>query len=439
MSLPDGTPHAIADASDHPRPRVLLIASTTGYQVREFANAAERLGIELVFATDRCHVLQDPWGDAAIPLRFTDVSSGLDTLVEIANAPGGKFDGIVAVGDRPAFVASQAAPRLGLRFSSPDSVAASGNKFLARERFRAAGLLVPNYALIAPGSTVHTVALSTRYPCVLKPLGLAGSRGVIRANHADEFVQAFARIRKILDGAQSAGTGHLPAGSIQVEDFIPGREFALEGLVTDGRLQVLAIFDKPDPLDGPYFEETIYRTPSHEPESIQREIVRTTERAVTALGLTSGPIHAEMRVNESGVWMLEVAARPIGGLCSRVLRFDRNRSLEELILLHALGPVPSDEVSSATLSPGSHGVMMIPIPQSGVYQSVDGLEDARAVPGIEDVVITAKEGQMLEPLPEGASYLGFIFCHSARDVEPILRASHRRLSFRLNAAFPVVR
>jgi len=214
--------------------------------------------------------------------------------------------------------------------------------------------------LIAPGSTVHTVALSTRYPCVLKPLGLAGSRGVIRANHADEFVQAFARIRKILDGAQSAGTGHLPAGSIQVEDFIPGREFALEGLVTDGRLQVLAIFDKPDPLDGPYFEETIYRTPSHEPESIQREIVRTTERAVTALGLTSGPIHAEMRVNESGVWMLEVAARPIGGLCSRVLRFDRNRSLEELILLHALGPVPSDEVSSATLSPGSHGVMMIP-------------------------------------------------------------------------------
>jgi len=230
--------------------------------------------------------------------------------------------------------------------------------------------------------------------------------------------------------------GGEPDQEIQAEDFIPGREFALEGLITGGRLQVLALFDKPDPLDGPFFEETIYLTPSREPAAVRNAVFDTTQRAVAALGLTDGPIHAEMRVNDAGVWMLEVAARPIGGLCSRVLRFNSDTSLEELILRHALG----ENVSSYCLAPGAHGVMMIPIPRAGIYIDVSGLGQALQVAGIEDIVITAKPGQMMVPLPEGASYLGFIFARgsTADCVNSVLRQSHSLLQFSFATSLPVV-
>ncbi len=389
-------------------PRVLLFASTTGYQVRSFAQAAEKLGIELILATDRCHVLDDPWGDDAIAIGFEDPESR------------GPFDGVLAVGDQPAFVAAQFAQRTGVAFSSPGAVAVAKNKFLSRERFKAAGLLVPEYRLNAQ---------PLRYPCVLKPLRLSASRGVIRADDSSQFEAAFARIQKLLE--------HEEDRSIQVEDFIPGREFALEGIVSKGKLQTLALFDKPDPLDGPFFEETIYVTPSREAERLRHAIHETAQAAVTALGLTHGPVHAEMRVNDRGVWMLEIAARPIGGLCSSVLRFENGESLEEILLRHAIG----EDVSATRLAIGGHGVMMIPIPRAGVYWGTRGLDDARAVDGIEDVVITAKEGQMMLLLPEGASYLGFIFARadSAESAEAALRRSHACLHFELATALPVVR
>lgn len=404
--------------------RVLVIAATTGYQTRVFADAARRMGLDLILATDRCHVLEDPWGDDAVALRFDDPSPGIEALAE-----RGPFDGIVAVGDQPAFIAAQAAARLGLPFSPAGAVLAAKNKFMARECFRAAGLLTPRYQLYPVASDPREAARVTPYPCVLKPIGLSASRGVIRANDPDEFTGAFMRIRNLLAREQEH--------AIQVEDFIPGREFALEGLVTGGRLHVLALFDKPDPLDGPFFEESIYVTPSREPEEVQRSIFDAAQRAIDALGLTHGPVHAEMRVNPRGVWMLEVAARPIGGLCSQVLRFEGEVTLEEVILRHALGEGGRDE----RLAPGAHGVMMIPIPRGGVFTGVDGLDRARGVPGIEDIIVTAKEGQMLAPLPEGASYLGFIFARgpSPGAVEGILRESHAFLEFHFSSALPVVR
>lgn len=404
--------------------RILLFAATTGYQVRVFAEAARAMGLDLVLATDRCHILENPWGDDAVPVRFEDPSAAMNVL-----AARGPFDGVVAVGDGPAVVAAQAAARLGLRFSPPDAVLAAKNKFLAHERFRRAGLNVASYHLLAPEADAAGESRATRYPCVLKPIALSASRGVIRADDPPEFIEAFERIQKLLDNQ--------PERSIQVEDFIPGREFALEGLVTAGRLQTLALFDKPDPLDGPFFEETIYLTPSRETGVVQASILETTQRAVHGLGLTFGPVHAEMRVNDCGVWMLEVAARPIGGLCSRVLRFEGGASLEQVILRHALG----EDVSRFHLMPGVHGVMMIPIPRAGVFTGVEGVAAARQTPGIEDVVITAKEGQMLVPLPEGASYAGFIFAHGAHSdfVDRALRAAHSQLDFQLAMALPVVR
>ncbi len=302
---------------------------------------------------------------------------------------------------------------------------AAGDKYRTRELFRMAGMNVPAYSLVYSEG-------AARYPCVLKPLHLSASRGVIRANGPQEFSEAYARIRKM--------TGDEP---VLVEDFSPGREFALEGIVTGGRLQTLAIFDKPDPLDGPFVEETIYVTPSREPQDVQRAMEAAAQSAIGALGLTHGPVHAEMRVNGRGVWMLEAAARPIGGLCSRVLRFAARPvdpqavSLEELLLQHALGR----DVSTAKLAPGAHGVMMIPIPCAGIYSGADGVERAGQTDDMEAVEITAKLGQHLEPLPEGQSYLGFLFSRapSQERVERALRQAHACLSFRMAQTLPVVR
>jgi formate-dependent phosphoribosylglycinamide formyltransferase (GAR transformylase) len=406
--------------------RILLVAATTGYQVREFAEAARALDVELILATDRCHILDNPWGDDAAPVRFEDPEQGIEAL-----ASRGPFDGVLAVGDRPACVAAQAAERLGLRFHPAEAARAAANKLLAREHFRAFGMPVPEFRRI----TLADAAIAdVRFPCVLKPLDSSASRGVIRANNREEFAEAAARIARM--------QAHGQEKDLLVEDYIPGREFALEGVVTAGKLHTLAIFDKPDPLEGPYFEETIYLTPSREPDrepnNVQRSIRETAQAAVTALGLTHGPVHAEMRVNDRGVWILEVAARPIGGLCARVLRFGAPHfTLEQVLLRHALG----EDVSTAALAPGSHGVMMIPIPHAGVYRGVQGLDEARRVPGVEDIIITAKEGQELLPLPEGSTYLGFLFFRnrSADLVLDGLRQVHEGLKFVFSAVLPVVK
>lgn len=406
--------------------RLLLVAATTGYQTRAFAEAAERLGFDLALATDRCHVLEDPWGDRALPLRFEDPEAAADAI-----AQHGTIDGIVAIGDRPAYLAAVAAAKLGLPYNPVDAVAACHNKFLARERFRSAGLPVPDYRLVPLANGPKRAALEARYPGVLKPLGMSASRGVIRANNPVEFRAAFRRIEALLRKPETLRLREEQSRFIQVETFIEGREYALEGIMTHGSFRALALFDKPDPLDGPFFEETIYVTPSREAAEVQREIIRTTEAAVRALGLTHGPIHAEMRVNPRGVWMLEVAARPIGGLCSRVLP-----GLEELILRHAAG----EDVSDVQLGGGGAGVMMIPIPRPGVYADVEGVEAARMLPLIEDVIITAKQGQKLVPLPEGSSYLGFIFARGGNsfEVEHVLREAHQQLRFEISTALPVL-
>jgi biotin carboxylase len=408
------------------RKKLLLIGATTGYQTRVFADAAARLGFDLTLATDRCHVLDDPWGDHALALRFEDPEAAAATI-----AAESQVDGIVAVGDRPAYIAAMAAQRLGIPYNSPDSVLACRNKYLARERFQATGLLVPEFHRIVLAAGPHPAAETAHYPCVLKPLGLSASRGVIRANNPEEFVTAFERIQALLADPDIARLRDEQDQFLQVESFIEGREFALEGILNHGRLRVLALFDKPDPLDGPYFEETIYLTPSREEAAIQREIIRTTELAVQALGLWHGPIHAEMRVNSRGVWMLEVAARPIGGLCARVLP-----GLEDLILRHAAG----EDIETVALPTCAAGVMMIPIPREGIYSTTQGLEEARSTRGVEDIIITAKQGQKLAPLPEGNSYLGFIFARgdSPEIVEHALRASHEQLRFEIATALRVV-
>jgi len=409
--------------------RILIVAATSGYQTRMFADAARRLGAMPVLATDRCHVLEDPWGDQAIPVRFDDPYSAAETI-----AQAGPFDGIVAVADRPTLIAALAAAKLGMPYNSPASVEAARNKFLARQRFKTAGLPVPRFFRVPLDRDPAETAALSPYPCVLKPLGLSASRGVIRANNPAEFVAAFRRIEALLARPEILMMREEQNHYIQVESFIEGKEYALEGVLTDGRLRTLAVFEKPDPLDGPFFEETIYITP---PQAPQSALVAATEKAIRALGLTRGPVHAELRCDGREAWVLEVAARPIGGLCAKALRFRGGMTLEELLLRHAAG----EDVSRIEREEGSSGVMMIPIDQGGVYEGVEGLETALQAPGVEEIAITAKVGQKLEPLPEGASYLGFIFSRGSApaDVERSLREALAKLRFQVAGTLPVMR
>ena len=395
--------------------RLLLVASKAGYQTEAFAAAAARLELDvrLDLATNRCHHLEDPWRDGALAVDFEN-----PVLERQA------WDGITAVGDQATVIAARLAADFGLPYHPLDAVQACRSKFDMRERFRLAGMLTPRYERV----TERVCGLE--FPCVLKPLGLSASRGVIRANNQEEFDAAYGRIRRML--SQTPDLARDPRSAfIQIEEFIPGREFAIEGLVTEGRLQVLAIFDKPDPLDGPFFEETIYTTPSREAEPVREAMREAAQRAVTALGLWHGPVHAECRVNARGVWMLEAAGRPIGGLCARVLRFDSGMGLEEVIIRHALGLC-----EPVRLAPGEAAVMMIPIPRGGIYHGVTGLEEARA--GVESIEITAVPGQLLVPLPEGASYLGFIFARGG-EAEQAVREAHGKLKFEVLTALPLLK
>lgn len=418
--------------------RVLLFATTTGYQTRTFGEAAGRLGVEIVYATDRCDKLADPWADGAIAVRYHDHPASLAAVHEAAAAR--PVSGILAVGDRPTVLAAEAAQALGLPWHPPDAARLARDKRAARHAWRVAGVPVPWSQSVTTRNDPVAVSRELEYPVVIKPTILSGSRGVMRANDPREFVAAFERLVRLLDSTEIRQLRDPDAGVVQIEEYVDGREYAVEALLDGGVPRVLAVFDKPDPLDGPCFEETIYVTPSRAPLVLQDRMKETIERAALALGLSHGPVHAECRVRDGVVYVLEIAARPIGGLCARALRFrDRDGEtigLEELLLRHALG----DDVTGWTREPDASGVMMIPIPRAGILRSVEGIDDTRAIPGVDDVRVTAKMGQRLVPLPEGASYLGFIFAHAAAPdaAEQALREAHAALRFAIDAELPVV-
>src|SRR6266849_1650748 len=342
-----------------PSKRLLLFAGKLGYQTRSFEESVLKLGVELVYVTDRCHQLEDPWGDRAIAVHFENPEVAAYTVME--SLRGQDVDGVLAPGDRPAVAAAYAARGLGISYNHPAAVEACRNKLRMREIFRDAGLRVPWFRNISINPPPEPALLGISYPCVLKPLSLSASQGVVRANNREEFFAAAARVRRLLESPEIRSTREPNLDQMLVEGYIPGREVAVEGLLTDGRLRALAVFDKPDPLEGPYFEETIYVTPSRLPAAEQRAVEQCAREGARALGLSQGPIHAEFRINEHGGWPLEIAPRPIGGLCARALRFLLGSEkeligLEELLMRHALEFPGSDSQREQLAA----GVMMIP-------------------------------------------------------------------------------
>jgi D-alanine-D-alanine ligase-like ATP-grasp enzyme len=422
------------------RKRVLVFAGKLGYQTRSFDVAARKLGVELRFVTDRCHQLDDPWGDRAIAVHFESPDVAAYTVLEGVRRSGENVDGILALGDRPAVAASYVARGLGLTYNHPLAVEACRSKLRMREVFRDAGLRVPWFRAVALQPSPEPALLGISFPCVVKPLSLSASTGVIRANNREEFLAAAGRVRRVLESPEVLASREANLDQMIVEAYIPGKEVAVEGLLTDGELRVLAIFDKADPLEGPFFEETIYVTPSRLSAGQVNEIERCAMDAVRALGLSRGPVHAEFRINEDGVWPLEVAPRPIGGLCARALRFanadsDEVIGLEELLLRQAV-EMP---VRNWTREPAASGVMMIPVPASGVLERVEGESAAREVRGITDLEITARLHDYIAAWPEGSSYLGFLFARgeTAEEVERALRAAQGELRFAIQERLAV--
>jgi biotin carboxylase len=413
--------------------RIILLLGSHTYRANPFVAAAQRLGLEVIKGLDLPAQLGEMW-QVTLPLDFKDPDQAVARLVAYAREH--PVRAILSVDDGATLIAARACAELGLSHNSPEASLAARNKHVMRQALSKAGVPVPGFQLFGCDDDPAQIARTVRYPCVVKPLLLSGSQGVIRADDPDDFVAAFRRTRSIVlctGGEQdNGGTAH-----VLVEDYLPGDEVVLEGILAQGRLKVLALFDKPDPLVGPFFEETLYVTPSRHPEAIQRAIVDCAARACAGLGLREGPVHAEIRINDAGAWLVEAAGRSIGGLCSRILRFGTaDISLEEVILRQAMGL----EIDALRRESRAGGVMMIPIPKAGILKRVEGLEEARAVEGIEEIEIAIRPGYPVVPLPEGSSYLGFIFARgeTPERVEAALREAHRRLRFAIGTGLPML-
>jgi biotin carboxylase len=423
---------------------VVLVVSTTSYRTEAFLEASRKLGARVLLASDRCHVLDEhwTWPEGSVAIDFGAPEEAARLIVEAARNPHfSPVRAVVAASGEPAVVvAAIASEALGLPSNAVSAALAAGNKHTMRTLCARANLPVPRFVCFDvahdPVQAAAAVEAAVGWPCVLKPLLLSGSRGVLRADDAQGFLAAFARLCRLLRASELEQADVVSSRQVLCEAFVPGAEVALEGLLTGGVLRTLALFDKPDPLDGPFFEETLYVTPSRLPEPTQEAIIRATAAAADALGLRTGPVHAEIRIPPHGPpVVLEIAARTIGGLCAAALRFGSGRSLEELVLRHALG----QDMTAIQRQGAATGVMMIPIPKAGVLRSVDGIDSARRVDGIEDIVLSTRLGEKLRPLPEGSSYLGFIFARGETPdfVEGALRAAHGLLSFTITPTLPV--
>jgi biotin carboxylase len=399
-------------------PRLLLLLPAAGYANQDFIAAAARMNIELVACADYCHRLAPGWG--LPPLMSVPFDQPGLALPQVLAALPQPVDAVLAADDHGQALAAQLREALDLPGNPPEAVATLTDKLRFRHLQQAIGLPHPDFVEIKDGDINAASALN--FPLVVKARRLNASRGVIRANDVDQLARALKQVQRIQARAQR------DAADLLVERFIPGVEVALDGVLSGGALRVLAVFDKPDPLDGPYFEETLFITPSRLPNQTQRELADAVERACMAAGVTEGVVHAEARINEAGVWLLEIAPRGIGGLCGRVFTATLGMDSAEIVLRHAVGlPLPVGANDTAA------GVMMIPIPASGIFRGVDGLDTARAVPHITGIEITAPPGQLVAPPPEGAGYLGFLFSRAAtaQQAEAALRAAHAALVVRV--------
>jgi biotin carboxylase len=397
------------------QPRVLLLVPARTYRAADFILAAERMRLDLVVASDGAL----PLGRAVIPARSAEIDASARRILARAG-PLKVIDAVVAADTPMLVLAATVAAAMGLPHNPVDAVRAALDKAAQRQRWAAAGVPQPSFRLVPAGDGVRQAAEAIGFPCVVKAVSLSASQGVLRADDPTAAVEAARRIRQILDDAER------PADEpLLIEEYLPGPELSIDGVLTAGDLTVTAVFDKPGMPDGPTFEETLLVSPSRLAERTLAAAVRTAADAARSLGLSTGPVHAELRICDRGPAMLELAPRSIGGLCSRALRFAGGASLEEIVLANALGrPIPGGGGPAAPC-----GIYMLPVPRPGILRAVEGKADALAVSGVTGLTITIPPGQRVRPLPDGDRYLGFVYAEAdtPADVEEALTAAVARL------------
>jgi len=406
-------------ANSKMRDRVLVIAPHGSYRTAPFIKAANNLNVDVLIASQGEHSIVSDYVQG-LHIDFKDSKKSIETILAEANKR--VFSGIIGTDDTTTELAATVAKKLSLAHNDPQAVNIAQRKDLARLSLKKSNVKLPEFDILTTTKPLSEQKIKVNFPAVIKPVALSASRGVIRVNNELELQQASERIKNML--LEERQIDQAIRDILLLEEFIPGKEVAVEGMLHNGKLDVLAIFDKPDPLDGPFFEETYYITPTSYSEKIQQEIKQTVLESCQAYGLKEGPIHAECRINENGVWILEVAARTIGGLCGRLLSLGTGYSLEELVLLHAMGK--RVEIKKIKPSELGLGVLMIPIPKAGILKRVEGLLAAQRIPYINEVSIEVRDGYELIPLPEGNSYLGFIFAEAptVAEAEQALRVAH---------------
>jgi len=402
--------------NQHNKNRILLIAPHGSYRTFAFLKAAQQKAIDVLIASEGEFSVVSAYSEG-LHINFDEPETAIKKMLYEASLR--PFIAVIGTDDSTTELASVVSKALGLAHNDPESVKIAKRKDLARICLQNADVKIPDFKIIDIRKVISEQSLNIRFPVVVKPIGLSGSLGVIRVNNNSEFESTCFRIEKIIqqDKKLTAENYHY----LLVEEFIAGDEFAIEGILVNKEFKLLSIFDKPEPLNGPYFEETYYITPSKLNEKQQNDLVSTLQSACNAYGLHEGPIHAECRINKNGIWVIEIAARTIGGLCGRLLQFGTGMSLEELVLAHAIGEsIPSINLNQQDKA---SGVLMIPIPKHGILKRVEGLLAAQRIPLIDDLSIQIQEGYEVTPLPEGSSYLGFIFASgdSASKVEQALR------------------
>ena len=409
-------------------PAVLLLIPASSYRTHDFLEAAHALDLEVQVGTDQSQVLAEVVPDRTLVLDFFEAEIALAAIAELHSRH--PLSVVLGVDDESVELAAQANQRLRIPHNSPTSVSLTRDKFGMRQCLAKAGLASPGFQRFSVASDPETLRDSIRYPCVLKPTFLAASQGVIRADAPGEFNTAFRSLQELLADPELQKRGGERAKWVLVEDYLPGLEVSLEGVLTDGCLQTLALFDKPDPLTGPTFAETLYVAPSRLPETVQQCVRKAVEQTAQALGLTTGPVHAEARVHQGKVWMLECAARTIGGLCSRMLAFSGGMSLEALILRHALGR----DIQTAQTISNACGALMLPVPKDGTLHTIAGWDTVREISGVEAAVQSLPNGTAVRTLPHDARYLGFVLAREKTPaaVETTLREAWTQLQVEID-------
>lgn len=406
---------------------VALLLPTSSYRNEDFLAAAALLKVDVTRIANYCHRLAPDWGmPVTLSVPFDQPEIALERLK--AQFARRRFDAVLAVDESGVELAALLSRQFGLQANSAESVRCLRDKLAFRTLQHAQGFDAPRIMHVADAAAFSAQDSKLPFPVVVKARRLSASRGVIRADDMNELSHAIRRVAAI----QRQAERDADKLGILIEQFVPGAEYAFEGMLTNGRLTALAVFDKPDPLDGPFFEETLYVTPSRLDSRTQQRLIEQIEAHCAAAGLMHGPVHAEARVYDESIVLLEIAPRSIGGLCGRVLRYTLGVALEELILRNALAlPVAPLRADKAA------GVMMIPIPRRGLLSGVKGVAEARQVALIEDIVITTEIDQLVVPLPEGSSYLGFIFARgdTPSEVEQALRAAHAQLRFEITPEY----